>query len=125
MRGVILISRVQNIYDEDNFKAEKIVDYAHVGYFVLIAILECISAVFLLRRLASTHEELLRAVLKVSLLRHLMRSTEIRVASLALIGISRAITYTFNPSLLNTPVTTPRQIDRFVYTLECVFPVMI
>ncbi|KAK1700067.1 hypothetical protein BDP55DRAFT_215621 [Colletotrichum godetiae] len=125
LRGTILIARVKGIYDDTNNTASKIVDFVHVCYFVLLALLECLSAFYLLRKFASTKKRSLRAALNISLWGHLMRSTEIRVSSLALIGVTRSITYTFHPSLLNTPATTPRQIDRFVYTLECIFPVIL
>jgi hypothetical protein len=54
----------------------------------------------------------------------LMRSTEIRLATLAVIGFSRAITYSFQTTA-QSATTTASQLDRFVYTLECMFPVML
>ncbi|OHF02250.1 hypothetical protein CORC01_02530 [Colletotrichum orchidophilum] len=125
LRGTILIARLNDLYNVNNNTASKIIDWAHVGYFVLLAILECLSAFYLLRKFASTKKRSLRAALNISLWGHLMRSTEIRVSSLALIGVTRSITYSFHPSLLNTTDTTPMQIDRFVYTLECIFPVIL
>ncbi|KAK1640808.1 hypothetical protein BDP81DRAFT_457788 [Colletotrichum phormii] len=93
LRGMILIARVKGIYDDTNNTASKIVDFAHVCYFVLLALLECLSAFYLLRKFASTKKRSLRAALNISLWGHLMRSTEIRVSSLALIGVTRRLQF--------------------------------
>lgn len=123
LRMFILVGRIRIILTLDpNF--QKVVNYLHVGYFVLIALLECTSAFFLLREFASARRASKDAALSGGLLQHLMRGTETRVASLALIGISRAIAYIFNQSLPQA-LTTAGQVDRFVYTLECLFPMMI
>lgn len=123
LRMLILVGRIKIIlFPGSDFL--RIVNYLHVGYFSLIALLECMSAFFLLREFASARRASKDAALSVGLLQHLMRGTETRVASLALIGISRAVAYIFNESLPQA-LTTPGQVDRFVYTLECMFPMMI
>ncbi|ETS80650.1 hypothetical protein PFICI_08179 [Pestalotiopsis fici W106-1] len=122
VRLVILVGRIKIIQDPDT-KYQQSVNYLHVGYFSLIAVLECLSAFFLLRKFASAQRASIDTLLNTSLLQHLMRSTETRVASLALLGISRAITYAFCPSLPQA-LTTAGQVDRFIYTLECMFPLM-
>jgi hypothetical protein len=122
VRLVILAGRIKIIQNADA-EFQKSVNYLHVGYFVLIAVLECISSFFLLRKFASARRASINTSLNTNLLRHLMRGTETRVASLALLGISRAITYVFCPSLPQA-LTTAGQVDRFIYTLECMFPVM-
>ncbi|KAH6651646.1 hypothetical protein BKA67DRAFT_571487 [Truncatella angustata] len=124
LRMVILVGRIKIILDPGSGFL-KVVNYLHVGYFSLIALLECTSAFFLLREFASARKASKDAALSGSaLLQHLMRGTETRVASLALIGISRAVAYIFNQSLPQA-LTTAGQVDRFVYTLECLFPMMI
>jgi hypothetical protein len=123
IRGFILVGRIKIILQPGS-DFQRIVNFLHVGYFVLIALLECTSAFFLLREFASARRASRDAALSGSLLQHLMRGTETRVASLALIGISRAIAYIFNQSLPEA-VTTAGQVDRFIYTLECLFPMMI
>ncbi|KAH6645675.1 hypothetical protein BKA67DRAFT_595878 [Truncatella angustata] len=123
IRMFILVGRIKMILSlHPNF--QKVINYLHVGYFALIALLECISAFFLLREFASARKASRGAALTGGLLQHLMRGIETRVASLALVGISRAVAYVFNQSLPQA-VTTAGQVDRFVYTLECLFPIMI
>ncbi|KAI4595358.1 hypothetical protein KJ359_007033 [Pestalotiopsis sp. 9143b] len=119
----ILVGRVKiTLVPDSDF--QRVVNYLHVGYFTFIALLECISAFFLLREFSSARRASKDAALSGSLLHHLMRGTEMRVASLALVGISRAIAYIFNQSLPQA-TTTAGQVDRFFYTLECLFPMMI
>jgi hypothetical protein len=123
LRVFILMGRIKIIPSpEDN--TQQVVNYLHTGYFSLIALLECTSAFFLLREYASARKVAKDACLTGSLLQHLMRGTETRVASLALIGLSRSIAYIFNQALPEA-VTTAGQFDRFIYTLECMLPIMI
>jgi hypothetical protein len=122
IRMTILVERVQAILRADD-SLQTIISNLHVGYFASIAVLECISAFFLLRKFASVKKESANASLRTGLLKHFMRGTEIRVATLALIGLSRAITYFFQTSL-QAASSTASQIDRFVYAFECLFPVM-
>ncbi|KLU90843.1 hypothetical protein MAPG_09368 [Magnaporthiopsis poae ATCC 64411] len=102
----------------------RFINHLHVGYFVGIAVLECLSAFFLLRIFAAGSRGGGGDATTVGVFRHFVRSTEFRVASLALIGTSRAVTYFFQPAL-EAATTTASQIDRFIYTLECLFPVML
>jgi hypothetical protein len=57
------------------------------------------------------------------LFRHLLQSTEIRLASLCCIGILRAVTFSLRTSA-QSATTVPGEVDRFAYTLECLFPVV-
>lgn len=122
LRVLILSQRVQAILNSDS-NLQTLINRLHVGYFALIAILECTSAYFLLRRFATVKKASAAASLWTGLLSHFMRGTEIRVASLALIGVSRAVTYFFQPSL-QAASSIASQLDRFFYTLECLFPIM-
>lgn len=122
LRVSILVRRIQAIMTEDE-SLQTTISHLHTGYFVSIALLECASAFFLLRKFASAKKASASASLRTGLLKHFMRGTEIRLASLALIGISRAVTYFFQTSL-QAASSTASQIDRFIYTLECVFPMM-
>lgn len=122
VRLIILVGRIKIIQNPDATYQQS-VNYLHVGYFSLIALLECLSAFFLLRKFAAARRASVNTSLNTSLLQHLMRGTETRVASLALLGVSRAITYVFCPSLPQA-LTTAGQVDRFIYTLECMFPMM-
>lgn len=123
IRAFILIGRIRIILSLGT-DFQTVVNYLHVGYFASIALLECMSAYFLLCEFASARRTSRDAALSGNLLEHLMRGTETRVASLALIGIARAITYIFNQSLPQA-LSVAGQVDRFVYTLECLFPLMI
>jgi hypothetical protein len=103
---------------------QNIINKLHVGYFTGLAIVECISAAFLLREFASGKKSSQQASLGGSLFSHLIRSTEIRVATLALIGTTRAVTYYFQPQVQRAS-SPAAQVDRFVYTLESLFPIML
>jgi hypothetical protein len=61
---------------------------------------------------------------KGNLFQHLVRSTEIRVASLGIVGITRAITYTFQTTAQSAE-SVANEVDRFAYTLECMFPMLL
>lgn len=95
----------------------------HIAYFTCIALVECVSAFFLLRKLVSVQRSLMKASLTSNTSSHLLRSTEVRVAALALIGGARAVTYYFQPPGQEA-ASVASQIDRFIYTFECMFPVM-
>ncbi|KFZ18451.1 hypothetical protein V502_04095 [Pseudogymnoascus sp. VKM F-4520 (FW-2644)] len=90
----------------------------------LVTLVECVSSVFLLRVFAAAKESAVVFTSGTSLFRHLTRSTEIRLASLSLIGLTRAITYSFQNSAQKA-TSVASQVDRFVYTLECLFPVLL
>lgn len=60
---------------------------------------------------------------KSALFRQLSRSTELRLAALALIGITRAVTYSFQTQA-QSATSTASQVDRFAYTCECYYPVV-
>jgi hypothetical protein len=91
----------------------------HISYFTSMALVECVSAFFLLHKFNQTR----RFALKAGLFSYLMRSTEIRLSLLALVGIMRAVTYSFQATA-QSAMTVANQLDRFAYTLECMFPVM-
>lgn len=122
LRLFILLGRIKIILDTGG-GYERLVNYLHVGYFSLIVILECTSAFFLLREYSSARRASKDACLAGSLLQHLMRGTETRVASLAFIGVARAVAYAFNKSLPEA-VSPSGEFDRFIYTMECMFPIM-
>ncbi|GKU07921.1 hypothetical protein FLAG1_10776 [Fusarium langsethiae] len=103
---------------------EVIINYLHIGYFTFMAISECLSAYFLVVIFASAKTSSMSAALKVGLLRYLTRSTEMRVAFLALIGVVRTIIHPFQ-----TPgqkaVNIASQLDRFLYALFCLYPIVL
>ncbi|KFY63079.1 hypothetical protein V496_04212 [Pseudogymnoascus sp. VKM F-4515 (FW-2607)] len=123
IRASILVTRAL-----DNFRKsssmQKLTSDLHIGYFIAIALVECVSSVFLLRVFAAAKESAVVFTWGTSLFRHLTRSTEIRLASLSLIGLTRAITYSFQNSAQKA-TSVASQVDRFVYTLECLFPVLL
>ncbi|KAK1515213.1 uncharacterized protein CCOS01_13406 [Colletotrichum costaricense] len=123
LRMMILVSRVKILVNGESDLMPTI-NGLHVGYFSSLAVLECLSAFFLLRKFAAAKSISQGASIAPTLFQHLMRSTEIRLAILALIGVTRAVTYFFQPAVQQAR-TVAGQIDRFVYTLECMFPVMI
>ena len=46
------------------------------------------------------------------------------MASLGIVGITRAITYTFQTTAQSAE-TVANEVDRFAYTLECMFPILL
>ncbi|KFH43339.1 hypothetical protein ACRE_059080 [Hapsidospora chrysogenum ATCC 11550] len=122
-RILILTMRLRGLMDS-NFNAQTLVNGLHMGYFVSIAAVECVSAFFLLQKFMTAKQLSSQAELGTRLFKHLMHSTEIRLATLALIGVTRAITYFFQADPQQA-TSTASQLDRFVYTLECLFPIML
>jgi hypothetical protein len=110
IRLVILVSRARDIINVSTSE-QPLIDHLHIGYFSSIAVVECISAFFLLRKFAQAKRTSLAAAKQGGLFSYLMKSTEIRLAILALIGISRAITYS-------------SQTTAQAATLECLFPII-
>lgn len=122
LRISIAVLRVGIIRD-DNSGTQTLINHLHVGYFVLIALVECISSYYLLRTFYRAKVLSHETAIQTDLMRHLMRSTEGRLALLALLGTMRAITYSFQVSA-QSATSVASQLDRFAYTLECMFPVM-
>lgn len=122
IRIVILVSRARQIVAGTNH-LQSLIDHLHVGYFSGIAVIESISAVFLLRKFAAAKKTSAEVSSTSGLFKYLMRSTEIRLAALALIGITRAVTYSFQTEA-QSATSVASQIDRFVFTLECLFPII-
>ena len=123
VRCFIAATRVKSILDP-TLNLQSTIDHLHVGYFSLIALIECVSSFFLLRKFAQAHRASQDVFSKSGLFSYLLRSTEIRLATLALIGVSRAITYS-SQSAAQSATSVASQIDRFVYTMETMFPVML
>ncbi|KAF4967439.1 hypothetical protein FSARC_5012 [Fusarium sarcochroum] len=122
IRIVIAAIRARRIIlglDDD----QSLINRLHMGYFILIALLECLSSFFLLRVFGSAKSTSLSAAIKAGLFRYLMRSTEVRLALLAVLGVMRAITYSFQ-NAQQSATNLASQIDRFAYAMECMFPVM-
>lgn len=120
IRIMIAVTRVRSILaGGDSF--QKLINNLHIGYFVSIAVVECVSAYFLINVFASAKTTSLKAAIKTGLFRYLMRSTEVRLALLAVLGVMRAITYSFQTTA-QSATNVASQLDRFAYTLECLFP---
>jgi hypothetical protein len=121
-RVAILVSRVMDNMNGTTDLQDRI-NHLHVGYFVSIAIVETLSSYCLLQVFAVAKASSAVVYSKGSLFQHLMRSTEIRLATLSLVGITRAITYSFQTTA-QSATSVASQVDRFAYTLECAFPVV-
>ncbi|CAI4220149.1 unnamed protein product [Parascedosporium putredinis] len=122
IRVAIAVTRIRLILSGTE-ELQGLVNHLHIGYFVLIALLECLSAYFLLTIFAGARRTSLQAAIKTNLFQYLMRSTEIRLALLAVLGTMRAVTYSFQASA-QSATNIASQLDRFAYTLECMFPIM-
>lgn len=122
IRITIIISRVLDNL-EGTIQYQYRIDHLHVGYFASIAIMESISSLFLLRIFLTAKRESSVPQSKRNLFQHLIRSTEIRLASLGLVGITRTVTYTFQVTAQSAK-SSVNEVDRFAYTLECMFPIL-
>ncbi|KAF5696825.1 hypothetical protein FMUND_15588 [Fusarium mundagurra] len=120
LRIMIAIMRVRSILDRGD-SYQEVINNLHIGYFVSIAAVECISAYFLLTVFASAKTTSLKVAIEAGFFRYLMRSTEVRLALLAVIGVMRAITYSFQTTA-QSATNVASQLDRFAYTMECLFP---
>ncbi|TFK67788.1 hypothetical protein BDN72DRAFT_76322 [Pluteus cervinus] len=103
------------------------INHLHVGYFTQIALAETASAFFLLRIFTRAQKRATSSVVgggRQSLFKVLTRSTEIRLAILGPIGICRSITYSFQVTS-QSATNLASQFDRFAYTLECIFPIIL
>ncbi|KAM0354994.1 hypothetical protein ACHAPU_000840 [Fusarium lateritium] len=122
-RVCIAIYRAKFLIEGDP-EYEVIINYFHIGYFSFIAISECTSAYFLVVIFASATTSSMNAALKVGLMRYLTRSTEMRVAFLALIGVIRTVIHPFmTPG--QKAVNIASQLDRFLYALACLYPTVL
>lgn len=119
----IVIASTRAVEIATNEPLQKRVDHLHVGYFTAIAVVETVSAVFLIRLLRDAYGMSPWTSPTRDLFRHLLQSTEIRLASLCCIGILRAVTFSLRTTAQSV-TTTASQFDRFAYTLECLFPVV-
>ncbi|KAJ2897645.1 uncharacterized protein MKZ38_004510 [Zalerion maritima] len=122
LRLTILATRVRLLLS-DTDDLQPLVNYLHIGYFSAIAAIEVVSAGFLIRKFARARKTSNQFAMTTGLFSYLMRSTEIRLALLAIIGITRAATYSFQASA-QSATSIASEVDRFVYTLECMFPAM-
>ncbi|KAK8064012.1 hypothetical protein PG996_008664 [Apiospora saccharicola] len=128
LRALILIQRVKYLSGGgDSAELQLLINHLHMGYFVSIALIECISSVLLLLKFNSARRVSVKAALQSGtgvLFSYLMRSTEVRLALLAVIGVTRAVTYS-SQATAQSASSTASQLDRFAYTLECTFPIML
>ncbi|KAL2266726.1 hypothetical protein VTJ83DRAFT_6078 [Remersonia thermophila] len=123
VRVMIAQTRARLILNDDT-SLQKTINRLHMAYFPLIALVECLSAYFLLSTFARAKTTgIMTTGTRMGLFRYLMRSTEIRLALLAIIGIMRAVTYSFQVDA-QSATHTASQVDRFAYTLECLFPMI-
>ncbi|KAK6540564.1 hypothetical protein TWF694_009355 [Orbilia ellipsospora] len=124
IRTVILVSRVMEI-ESPTGNIQTRIDRLHMAYFIMIALVETLNSFFLLRTFAAARRASVTVQSRTArgLFEVLSRSAEIRLAILCPIGISRAITYSFQATA-QAATNTASQLDRFVYTLECMFPMI-
>ncbi|PLB49787.1 hypothetical protein P170DRAFT_447377 [Aspergillus steynii IBT 23096] len=128
LRLAILVSRILDLQTPSNTKPSTLnqhrISYLHVGYFVSIALVESWSSFFLIRLLNSARDLSPKVSSTREVFRYLLRTTEIRVASLAAVGVTRAITYSWQVTA-QSAVSVQGEVDRFVYCGECLFPLVL
>ncbi|KAH8705463.1 hypothetical protein BGW36DRAFT_367621 [Talaromyces proteolyticus] len=127
IRVAIIVSRVHVVLHGSNSLQYRI-DYLHMGYFICIAVVESCSSAFLIQLLlraytlaSSVDQPMHEGGARRGIFRHLLKTTEMRMATLAIVGITRAVTYSFQTTS-QSATTVVSQLDRFVYSLECLFP---
>lgn len=130
IRVTICVNRAIDLV-HDSEQLQEHIAMLHTGYFTLVALIETCSSAFLLSILIKAQGRRhggggggssFSSSPMSKVFRHLIRATELRLASLCLIGITRAVTYSFQRNTFQGAVTLSGQFDRFVYTLECLFP---
>ncbi|KAJ3216552.1 hypothetical protein HK099_005829 [Clydaea vesicula] len=121
-RLMILIRRNQllnNVFPDDADRIQQEINMYHSFYFCFIALLELVNAVFLVSDIVLLRKESVKASL--SIYNVICKSSEIRASSLVFIGVARAITYLGQQSAQSAS-NEISQLDRFVYTLEVLYP---
>jgi len=123
VRVTILIHRAIDV-SHNSLALQHTIDHLHVAYFTMIALTECLCSYFLIRTFhrASTSSSVLTST-SSNIFKRLSRSAEIRLATLAPIGVCRAITYSFQRDPQEA-TDTVGELDRFMYSLECLFPIV-
>ena len=120
----ILIARVLDIL-QGTITRIPLIDHLHVGYFLGIAFNEGLCSYFLLKKFFHARRDVrtIEGERGVGLFSYLTRSTEMRLTALTLIGVTRTITYSFQTTA-QSATSVSGQVDRFVTTLECLFPMI-
>ncbi|CEL11608.1 hypothetical protein ASPCAL14709 [Aspergillus calidoustus] len=123
LRVTIAIGRAIQLESWDT-RNQVVISRLHIGYFVSIALLETWSSFFLIKQMARAYRRSPRTSSAGGVFLYLMRSAELRLAALCCIGIARAVTYS-SQKTRQRATTVASQVDRFTYTLECLFPVIL
>lgn len=104
--------------------SQHLIQMLHIGYFISLALCECLSAIFLIRSFRMAHRASSDAAITNHFLQHMLSSTQIQVSLLAVIGTSRAIAYPFQNSA-QAAISIAGQFDRLIYTFETLFPILL
>ncbi|KAF4442814.1 hypothetical protein F53441_11642 [Fusarium austroafricanum] len=123
VRIVIITFRVKSILAGNNDLLMTI-NHIHIAYFGLIASLECLSAYFLMVIFTSAKASSAEIARSGGLFQYLARSTEMRVALLALQGTLRAVTHSFKTAG-QTAENIATQLDRFFYAVFCLYSMVL
>ncbi|KAL2810047.1 hypothetical protein BJX63DRAFT_331751 [Aspergillus granulosus] len=123
LRITIAVGRAIQL-EEGGLSNQRVISRLHIGYFVSIALLETWSSIFLITQMARAYRQSPQASSAGGVFRYLMRSAELRLATLCCIGIARAVTYS-SQEMRQKATTVASQVDRFAYTLESLFPVIL
>ncbi|KAM0436257.1 hypothetical protein ACHAQK_007831 [Fusarium lateritium] len=123
VRIVIITFRVRSILDV-NEDLLTTINHIHIAYFGLIALLECLSAYFLMVLFTSAKASSAEIARSGGLFQYLARSTEMRVALLAIQGTLRAVTHSFKTAG-QTAENIATQLDRFFYAVFCLYSMVL
>lgn len=84
-RMAILVTWIRLILNRKT-ELQPLVNHLQIGYFTAIAVLEVVSAVFLLRKFSGAQQSNSQFAFKTSIFKQILRSIEIRLACLVIIG---------------------------------------
>ncbi|USP74844.1 uncharacterized protein yc1106_02118 [Curvularia clavata] len=121
-RTAILSQRVLDILSSSTAR-QFLINELHIGYFGSLALVETVSAFFLLRIFIQGKRQTRILPSGSSLFKQLILSTEVRVSSLAIIGIGRTITYHFHTTA-QSATNLAGQLDRLLVTCVNYFPMI-
>lgn len=122
LRIAIAISRTDELRQGSNLLQSRI-NLLHMGYFISIALVELCGSGFLIQVLARARRTSRQSMSSGIPFLYLLRTTEVRMATLAGIGVGRAVTYSYQATS-QSATTIASQVDRFFAALECLFPFM-
>ncbi|KAK1146810.1 hypothetical protein N8T08_002571 [Aspergillus melleus] len=115
LRLAILATRLLDIQSSSSKSLQYRISYLHVGYFATIALIESWSSFFLIRLLHKARDLSPKVSSTRSVFRYLLRTTELRLASLCAVGVTRAVTYSWQVTAQSARFKVWGWLYRFLF----------